>query len=286
MRRRSSAARQGADGGRSGGFVTRDADATSRGTVPNRTVQYRTVPYHTVSYAAGRTHDSEDLTLSLSKKAKGKESHCGKPAKMWKTLWKVCGKPAAAGNGAGAGQAGRGVTWCRSTGRGAAWCGTAGWGAAWCGTVSRGVAWCGTVGRGAVWCGLAAGCAVAIVRSRTRELRRAHWLAFFPREKMLDKLCKSILDWKQEIKQEAARDRRRRRGRDASTASGEQSSPPSPRGEGLWRGTGTRRDTGTAGGSRDLFTSSGEQSSPPSPRGEGLGCGTGRAAQERNCHSA
>ena len=151
---------------------------------------------------------------------------------MWETLWKVCGKPAAAGNGAGAGQAGRGV----------------------------------------VWCGLAAaGCAVAIVRSRTRELRRARWLVFFPREKTIDKLCKSILDWKQEITQEAARDRRRRRGRDASTASGEQSSPPSPRGEGLWCGTGTRRDTGTAGGSRDLPTSSGEHSSASSPRGEGLG---------------
>ena len=155
------------------------------------------------------------------------------------------------GNGAGAGQAG--------------------WGAMWCGTVGRGATWCGTVGRGAVWCGLAAGCAVAIVRSRTRELRRARWLVFFPREKTLDKLCKSILDWKQEITQEAARDRRCRRGRDASTASGEQSSASSPRGEGLWRGTGTRRDTGTAGGSRDLSTSSGEQSSASSPRGEGLG---------------
>ena len=180
---------------------------------------------------------------------------------MWETLWKVCGKPAAAGNGAGAGQAGRGAAWCRTAGRGAVWCGT----------VGRGAAWCGTTGRGAVWCGVAAGCAVAIVRSRTRELRRARWLAFFPREKTLDKLCKSILDWKQEITQEAARDRRRRRGRDASTASGEQSSASSPRGEGLWRGTGTRRDTGTAGGSRDLSTSSGEQSLAPSPRGEGLG---------------
>ena len=152
---------------------------------------------------------------------------------MWETLWKVCGKPATAGNGAGAGQAGRGAAWCGTVSRGAAWCGTAGRGAAWCGTVGRGAAWCGTVGRGATWCGLAAGCAVAIVRSRTRELRRALWLAFFPREKTLDKLCKSILDWKQEITQEAARDRRRRRGRDASTASGEQSSAPSPRGEGL-----------------------------------------------------
>ena len=143
---------------------------------------------------------------------------------MWETLWKVCGKPAAAGNGAGAGQAGRGAAWCGTVDRGVVWCGTAGRGAAWCGTVSRGVVWCGVA---------AAGCAVAIVRSRTRELRRARWLAFFPREKALDKLCKSILDWKQEITQEAARDRRRRMGRDASTASGEQSSASSPRGEGL-----------------------------------------------------
>ena len=37
--------------------------------------------------------------------------------------------------------------------------------------------------RGGRWCG-------------TRELRRARWLAFFPGEKTLDKLCKSILDWK------------------------------------------------------------------------------------------
>ena len=173
---------------------------------------------------------------------------------MWETLWKVCGKPAAAGSGAGAGQAGRGATWCGTAGRGATWCGTAGrgvtwcgtvgrgvvWcgtvdrGATWCGTAGRGVTWCGTVGRGAMWCGVAAaGCAVAIVRSRARELRRARWLTFFQREKTLDKLCKSILDWKQEITQEAARDRRRRRGRDASTASGEQSSASSPRGEGL-----------------------------------------------------
>ena len=124
--------------------------------------------------------------------------------------------------------------WCRTVGRGVVWCGTVDRGVTWCGTTGRGAAWCRTAGRGVTWCGLAAaGCAVAIVRSRTRELRRARWPAFFPREKALDKLCKSILDWKQEITQEAARDRRRRRGRDASTASGEQSSASSPRGEGL-----------------------------------------------------
>ncbi len=161
---------------------------------PYLTVPYSTVPYHTVSYAAGRTHDSEDLTLSLSKKAKGKESRCGKPAKMWKTLWKTC----------------RGGEWGRC----------------WAGWPRSGVVQDGWPGSGVVRDGWPGSGVV-------RELRRARWLAFLPREKTLDKLCKSILDWKQEITQEAARDRRRRRERDASTASGEQSSASSPRGEGL-----------------------------------------------------
>ena len=59
--------------------------------------------------------------------------------------------------------------------------------------------------RGVTWCGAAAGCGLvwACGRARrggrwcgTREPRRARWLAFLPREKTLDKLCKSILDWK------------------------------------------------------------------------------------------
>ncbi len=56
----------------------------------HRTQPYRTVPYHTVSYLTAGTYGKAYLTLSLSKKARGKESRCGKPAKMWKTLWKTC----------------------------------------------------------------------------------------------------------------------------------------------------------------------------------------------------
>ena len=52
---------------------------------------------------------------------------------------------------------------------------------------------------------------VAAVRCGTRVQRRARWLAFFPREKMLDKLCKSILNWKQGITQAAAGDGLRHR---------------------------------------------------------------------------
>ena len=58
----------------------------------HRTQPYRTVPYHTVSYLTAGTYGKAYLTLSLSKKARGKESRCWKPAKMWKTLWKTCCK--------------------------------------------------------------------------------------------------------------------------------------------------------------------------------------------------
>ena len=75
--------------------------------------------------------------------------------------------------------------------------------------------WSGTVRRG-----LSAGAGVvdafgwrvvAAVRCGTRVQRRARWLAFLLREKMLDKLCKSILNWKQGITQAAARDGLRHR---------------------------------------------------------------------------
>ena len=73
----------------------------------HRTQPYRTVPYHTVSYLTAGTYGKAYLTLSLSKKARGKESRCGKPAKMWKTLWKACGK-LVSGAQAAAGGRGRG----------------------------------------------------------------------------------------------------------------------------------------------------------------------------------
>lgn len=84
----------------------------------------------------------------------------------------------------------------------------AGRGGAW-GSADRGMCgygrgfWPGTVRRG-----LSAGAGVvdafgwrvvAAVRCGTRVQRRARWLAFLLREKMLDKLCKSILNWKQGI---------------------------------------------------------------------------------------
>ena len=52
---------------------------------------------------------------------------------------------------------------------------------------------------------------VAAVRCGTRVQRGARWLVFLPREKMLDKLCKSILNWKQGITQAAAGDGLRHR---------------------------------------------------------------------------
>ena len=85
-----------------------------------------------------------------------------------------------------------------------------------CGRVRSGARfWSGTV-----WRALSAGAGVvdafgwhvvAAVRCGTRVQRRARWLVFLPREKMLDKLCKSILNWKQGITQAAAGDGLRHR---------------------------------------------------------------------------
>ena len=145
--------------------VTRDVAAASRGTVPNRTV-----PYSTILYCAVRTNCAEDLTLFLSKKAKGKESRCGNRRKCGK----LCGKLVSRWIGLVRPAAGResGAPGQRRCSAGA------------------------KRSPGAVWCGPVDGCAVAVVRCGTRVQRRARWLAFFLREKTLDKLCKSILDWK------------------------------------------------------------------------------------------
>ena len=183
----------------------------------HRTQPYRTVPYHTVSYLTAGTYGKAYLTLSLSKKARGKESRCGKPAKMWKTLWKACFKalrPLRAGAGAAGSLMG-------TFGRVRSGGGAAGMGACRQGGCAGAVLACGRVRSGArfwlgpVWRVLSAGAGVvdafgwrvvAAVRCGTRVQRRARWLAFLPREKMLDKLCKSILNWKQGITQAAAGD--------------------------------------------------------------------------------
>ena len=147
-----------------------------RHVAPYHTVQYRTVPYHTVSYPAAGTHGKAYLTLSLSKKARGKESRCGKPAKMWKTLWKTCCK-ALRPLRAGAGAAEHGAV---PTG------GTCGCGRGfWSGTVRRVL----SAGAGVVdafgWR------VVAAVRCGTRVQRGARWLAFFPEKKRLTSYAKA-----------------------------------------------------------------------------------------------
>ena len=179
-----------------GGAALSRVSSRGRLAAPYPTVPYSTVPYHTVPYLTAGTYGKAYLTLSLSKKARGKESRCGKPAKMWKTLWKTCFK-ALRPVRAGAGAAEHGAV---PTG-GMCGCGRGFW-------------------SGTVWRGLSAGAGVvdafgwrvvAAVRCGTRVQRGARWLAFFPREKTLDKLCKSILNWKQGITQAAAGDGLRHR---------------------------------------------------------------------------
>ena len=135
----------------------------------HRTQPYRTVPYHTVSYLTAGTYGKAYLTLSLSKKARGKESRCWKPAKMWKTLWKTCFKalrPLRAGAGAVGSLMGTfGRAWSGGAQR---WTGAAREGVDAVGqtpvlaAAGRGGAW-GSADRGdvRVWCWLAAGCGPA-----------------------------------------------------------------------------------------------------------------------------
>ena len=187
----------------------------------HRTQPYRTVPYHTVSYLTAGTYGKAYLTLSLSKKARGKESRCGKPAKMWKTLWKARGELVSRRSGR-CGRARRGgqpdgyfrpgvVRRGRSGGQGRCarawmrWGRRRFWrrpGAAEHGAVPTG----GMCGRGRgfwsgpVWRVLSAGAGVvdafgwrvvAAVRCGTRVQRRARWLAFLPREKCLTSYAKA-----------------------------------------------------------------------------------------------
>ena len=117
----------------------------------HRTIPYSTVPYHTVSYPAAGTHGKAYLTLSLSKKARGKERRCGKPAKMWKTLWKACGKLVSRRSG----RCGRARCWL------AAGCGLArAFGRAQSGACFRPVRVWWTLLAGALWrpCGAGRGC--------------------------------------------------------------------------------------------------------------------------------
>lgn len=149
---------------------------------------YPTVPYSTVPYCV--LPCSRNIRQSISYPVSLKESQ-GERKPLLETGENVensvenllQGAQAAAGTGTGAAEHGAVPTG-----------GTCGCGRGfWSGTVRRGL----SAGAGVVdafgWR------VVAAVRCGTRVQRRARWLAFLLREKMLDKLCKSILNWKQGI---------------------------------------------------------------------------------------
>ena len=206
---------------------------------------YPTVPYSTVPY--GVLPDSRNIRQSISYPVSLKESQ-GERKPLWETgenvensvesVWKTCFKalrPLRADAGAAehgavptGGMCGCGVglrpgaVWrALLVGRGPAgaqrWTGAAEHGA----VPTGGMCGCGVGLRpGAVWRALLAGAGVvdafgwrvvAAVRCGTRVQRRARWLDFLLREKALDKLCKSILNWKQGITQAAAGDGLRHR---------------------------------------------------------------------------
>ena len=161
---------------------------------------YPTVPYSTVPYCV--LPCSRNIRQSISYPVSLKESQ-GERKPLLETGENVensvenllQGAQAAAGTGTGAAEHGAVPT------GGMCGCGRGFW-------------------SGPVWHALSAGAGVvdafgwhvvAAVRCGTRVQRRAHWLLFFPREKMLDKLCKSILNWKQGITQAAAGDGLRHR---------------------------------------------------------------------------
>ena len=177
-----------------GGAALSRVPSRGRLAAPYPTVPYSTVPYCVLPY-------SRNIWQSISYPVSLKESQ-GERKPLWETgenverLWKTCFKafrPLRAG--AGAAEHGA-VPTGGMCGRGRGF---------WSGPVWRAL----SAGAGVVdafgWR------VVAAVRCGTRVQRRARWLAFFPREKMLDKLCKSILNWKQGITQAAARDGLRHR---------------------------------------------------------------------------
>ena len=158
---------------------------SSRGRLaaPYPTVPYSTVPYCVLPY-------SRNIRQSISYPVSLKESQ-GERKPLLETgenvgnsvesVWRTCFK-ALRPLRAGAGAAEHGAV---PTG-GTCGCGRGFW-------------------SGAVWR------VEAAVRCGTRVQRRARWLAFLLREKILDKLCKSILNWKQGITQAAAGDGLRHR---------------------------------------------------------------------------
>ena len=181
-----------------GGAALLRVSSRGRLAAPYPTVPYSTVPYCVLPY-------SRNIRQSISYPVSLKESQ-GERKPLWETgenvensvesVWKTCLK-ALRPLRAGAGAAEHGAV---PTG-GMCGCGRG----FWSGTVRRAL----SAGAGVVdafgWR------VVAAVRCGTRVQRRARWLTFLLREKMLDKLCKSILNWKQGITQAAAGDGLRHR---------------------------------------------------------------------------
>ena len=223
-----------------GGAALSRVSSRGRLAAPYPTVPYSTVPYCVLPY-------SRNIRQSISYPVSLKESQ-GERKPLWETgenvensvesVWKTCFKalrPLRAGAGAAGslmgtfGQAwsGGGAAVDRSGARGRG-CGGADAGSGG-GRARRSMGQCRQGGMcgcgrgfwsGPVWSVLSAGAGVvdafgwrvvAAMRCGTRVQRRARWLAFFLREKMLDKLCKSILNWKQGITQAVAGDGLRHR---------------------------------------------------------------------------
>ena len=205
-----------------GGAALSRVSSRGRLAAPYPTVPYSTVPYCVLPY-------SRNIRQSIFYPVSLKESQ-GERKPLWETggnvensvesVWKTCFKalrPLRAGAGAVGSLmgtfrrawSGGGAAVDRSGARGRG-CGGADAGSGG-GRARRSMGQC-RQGDVRVRQGLLVGpslarafgrCVVAAVRCGTRVQRRARWLASSPREKMLDKLCKSILNWKQGITQAA-----------------------------------------------------------------------------------
>ena len=215
-----------------GGAALSRVSSRGRLAAPYPTVPYSTVPYCVLPY-------SRNIRQSISYPVSLKESQ-GERKPLWETgenvensvesVWKTCFKalrPVRAGAGAAGSLmgtfrrawSGGGAAVDRSGARGRG-CGGADAGSGG-GRARRSMGQCRQGGMcgcgrgfwsGPVWHALSAGAGVvdafgwhvvAAVRCGTQVQRGARWLDFLLREKMLDKLCKSILNWKQGITQAA-----------------------------------------------------------------------------------
>ena len=222
-----------------GGAALSRVSSRGRLAAPYPTVPYRTVPYRTIlCLTLQQEHTAKHILPCLSqRKPGGKKAAVGNRRKCGKRVENLFqGAQAAAGGRGRGGQPDgyfrpgvvrRGAAVDRSGARGRG-CGGADAGSGG-GRVRRSMGQCRQGGMcgcgrgfwsGPVWSVLSAGAGVvdafgwrvvAAVRCGTRVQRRARWLAFLTREKMLDKLCKSILNWKQRITQAAAGDGLRHR---------------------------------------------------------------------------